>query len=78
MEGYEHANLFEQLGIDTRYRIAWVEKNPEAYHAAYFIETVLFNRGFPGRIFLDVAEAKEWLLSGADDWIAFVVWPFPH
>lgn len=63
-EGYEHADLFEQLGIDTRYRIAWVEKNAEAYQAVYFVETVLFNRGFPGRVFLDEAEAKEWLLGG--------------
>jgi hypothetical protein len=66
-EGYEHADLFEQLGIDDRYRIAWVEKNAEAYQAVYFVETVLFNRGFPGRVFLDVAEAKEWLLGGVDD-----------
>lgn len=66
-EGYEHADLFEQLGINTRYRIAWIEKNAEAYQSVYFVETVLFNRGFPGRVFLDVAEAKEWLLDGADD-----------
>ena len=66
-EGYEHADLFEQLGIDNRYRIAWVEKNAEAYQAVYFVETVLFNRGFPGRVFLDVSEAKEWLLGDEEE-----------
>lgn len=66
-EGYEHADLFEQLGIDSKYRIAWVEKNAEAYQAVYFVETVLFNRGFPGRVFLDEAEAKEWLLGGEEE-----------
>ena len=63
LEGYEHADLFEQLGIDDKYRIAWVEKNAEAYQAVYFVETVLFNRGFPGRVFLDVGDAEEWLLG---------------
>lgn len=66
-EGFEHANLFEQVGIDGRYRIAWVELNAEAYQAVFFVETVLFNRGFPGRLFLDVAEAKEWLLGGEEE-----------
>lgn len=66
-EGYEHADLFEQLGIDSKYRIAWVELNAEAYQAVYFVETVLFNRGFPGRVFLDVDEAKEWVLGGTEE-----------
>ena len=66
-EGYEHADLFEQLGIDNKYRIAWVEKNGEAYQAVYFVETVLFNRGFPGRVFLDEDEAKEWPLCGDEE-----------
>ena len=66
-EGYEHADLFEQLGIDSKYRIAWAEKNGEAYQAVYFDETVQFNRGFPGRVFLDESEAKEWLLGGEEE-----------
>lgn len=66
-DGYEHADLFEQLGIDNRYRIAWVEKNAEAYQAVYFVETVLFNRGFPGRVFLDVSDAKKWLLGNSEE-----------
>ena len=66
-EGYEHADLFEHLGISNKYRIAWVELNAETYQAAYFVETVLFNRGFPARVFLEVDEAKDWLLSRGDE-----------
>ncbi len=60
-EGYDHAQLFEQLGITGDYRIAWVELNPKAFDAVYFVETVLVNRGYMARLFSDVDEAKEWL-----------------
>ena len=51
----------EQLGITGDYRIAWVELNPKAFDAVYFVETVLVNRGYMARLFSDVDEAKEWL-----------------
>jgi len=63
IDGYQHAELFNKLGIDHRYRIAWVEKNPEAVDATYFVETVLINRGLPGRLFISVGDAKAWLLN---------------
>lgn len=63
LEGYEHARLFQDLGIDDRYRIAWVEHDPDAADVASFIETVLMNRGLPGRVFAREAEARAWLLG---------------
>ena len=63
-DAFEHADLFEKHGVDHRYRIAWVERSAEALKSIYFIETVLANRGLPGRIFLDAEEALQWLLNG--------------
>ena len=60
------ADVFDDLGIDAKFRIAWVEINPEAYRTAFFVESVLANNGFSaGRVFLDVAEAREWLLRAS-------------
>ena len=67
MDSFDHAELFRKLGINHRYRIAWVELNPDAYEATSFTETVLFNRGLPGRLFSSVPHARHWLLwSGAE------------
>ena len=65
-ESLEHVELFNELGIDARYRVAWVEKNPDAYDAYYFTETVVKNRNFDMQLFDDVGKAKAWLL-GDDD-----------
>lgn len=45
------------------YRIAWVEHNEDAKDIVDFIETVLLNRGLPGRAFDSEEEAREWLLG---------------
>lgn len=63
LDGYDHARLYRELGIDGRYRIAWVELEPDAIDMASFIETVLVNRGLPGRVFENEADAREWLLG---------------
>lgn len=63
LEGYDHARLFRELGIDRRYKIAWIENNSDAQDIVNFIETVLYNRGLPGKVFEDVDEARAWLLS---------------
>lgn len=63
IDGYQHADLFSRLNIDHRFRIAWVEQNPEAVDATYFVETVLVNRGLPGRLFSSVGAATDWLLN---------------
>ena len=58
--------LFQRLGITHKYRIAWVELNPKTSATTPFIETVLSNRGFPGRLFSDASKAKKWLLKEHD------------
>ena len=69
MEAYQHAELFRELCLTHDYRIAWVELNPDAYDTTYFVETVLVNRDFPGRLFADESQAKTWLLDDSDDLI---------
>lgn len=63
IEGYKHAELFQDIGIDYKYKIAWVEKNPDVYNDVKFIETVLMNRGTNIKLFPDQAEARSWLLK---------------
>ncbi len=65
-DAFELADLFERLEIDEKFRIAWVELNPEAYRSVFFMESVLSNRGFPGRVFLELEEAKDWLLGSSE------------
>ena len=63
LDSYRHAELFRELGITNQYTIAWVELNADAFKATSFAETVLSNRGFPGRVFSDEKEAMNWLLN---------------
>ena len=62
-DSVRHSELFHELDINIKYQIAWVELNPEAFESIKFIETVLYNRGLPGKLFKDIDEAKTWLLS---------------
>ncbi|MDH3351227.1 MAG: hypothetical protein OEM60_13220 [Gammaproteobacteria bacterium] len=61
LEGLELAQLFRELNVTRKFRLAWVEHNQEARHIVDFIETVLSNRGLPGRAFDTEEEAREWL-----------------
>lgn len=64
IQAYEHKEILKEAGITSRYRIAWVEKNPDAREIVEFVETVLTNRGmFVGRVFLETADAEQWLLE---------------
>jgi hypothetical protein len=63
VDGYGHAELFRELGIDSRYRIAWVEETAEARQALRFVEDVLVNRGLPGRLFESEEDARQWLFA---------------
>ena len=62
-DGFDFVGLFRDLGIDTKYRIAWVELNPEALETVSFVDNAMYNRGLPGRLFPTEAEAKKWLLG---------------
>jgi len=63
MDGFGHVDLFRELGINTKYRIAWVELNPAAIKTVRFVDAALFNRMLPGRLFKDEEEARKWLFS---------------
>jgi hypothetical protein len=63
VEGYELPALFQELNIDQRYRIAWVELDDDARDVITFVQTVLANRGLPGLVFVTEKEAREWLLG---------------
>ena len=66
VDGYDLHALFREYGIDHRYRIAWVELNEDARSVVEFVETVLVNRGLPGRLFDNESEARAWLFSDVD------------
>jgi len=63
LEGFDHVALFRELGISTKYRIAWVELNPSAVKTVRFVDAALFNRLLPGRVFLTEDDAKAWLFG---------------
>lgn len=64
MQAYEHKNIFQRAGVNTKYRIAWVEKSRENEPMAQFVETVLLNRGLlNGQLFKTEEEALVWLLE---------------
>lgn len=63
LEGFDLTALFRELGISTKYRIAWVELNPAAVKTIRFIDAALFNRLLPGRVFRTEEEAKTWLFG---------------
>ena len=63
MDGFDHVELFRELGINTKYRIAWVELNPDALKTVRFVDAALFNRLLPGRLLKTEEEAKKWLFG---------------
>ena len=64
IEGFSLYELFRDLGITAKYRIAWVEFDPEATKNLHFAETVLQNRiSSRIRVFSNLEEAQNWLLA---------------
>ena len=62
----DHHTVFTEVGIDHRYRMAWVGENQRAYESIEFIKNVLANRSIAyGKIFTDESKAKTWLLKQA-------------
>lgn len=64
MDGFDVVALFRELGINTKYRIAWVELNPDSVKTLKFIDAALFNRLLPGRLLKTEDEARKWLFGG--------------
>ena len=63
MDGFDHVELFRKLGINTKYRIAWVDLNPDSIKTLRFMDAALFNRLLPGRLFKTEEDARKWLLG---------------
>lgn len=63
MEMYQIASEIPQMGFHG-VRIAFVDQYIEQQSLNEFGEIVATNRGIHGKIFNDVAEAEQWLLSG--------------
>jgi hypothetical protein len=63
VDAFNHQKIFIELGITSKYRIAWVDHNPRTFETTDFIRTVLYNRdlGF-GKLFSNIEQAKAWLL----------------
>jgi len=69
-DGLAHADLFRELQIDSKFRIAWAELNNDARDATRFTETVLYNRGLSAgniKVFETEEDARTWLLANSGD-----------
>lgn len=64
LEAVYHVDLFEQLNITSKYRIAWIEMNPQHVATARLIENYLSSRKLNCKLFTDVQEAEKWLFYG--------------
>jgi len=66
LTGLDHHSVFLEVGIDHRYRIAWVGESQHVYESIEFIKNVLANRatGY-GKIFSNEDDAKKWLRNKA-------------
>lgn len=63
VESYEIPGVFREYNIDRRYRVAWVELNPEGVDVIDLAANILAHRDLPGKLFATVEEAREWLLG---------------
>ena len=63
MDSINHDELFRKFGVTPTYKIAWTESNRNEFDKLKNLETILINRGFRGKVFADVEEARAWLLK---------------
>jgi hypothetical protein len=63
-DSFKHVEIFHQLGLDERHRIAWVNHSEEAETSIEFTETVLKDQTpSHGGLFPNLYVAKRWLLG---------------
>ena len=61
---FNHHEIFSDVGITLRHRIAWVTKNSASEEILAFTESVLVNRSkLNGGLFPSVDEARKWLFE---------------
>jgi len=64
MDAWNHQTIFEEVGINAKYVIAWVDKNPRTFENTEFVRQVLANRNIGyGKLFSDSEKAKNWLFE---------------
>jgi len=63
MDAINHEELFKKIGVTPKYKIAWTESNRNEFDKLKNLETILLNRGFRGKVFTDVEEARAWLIK---------------
>ena len=67
-EAYDHAAIFEAVGVTKDFRIAWVEENPDAKEWIKLSEAVVRNRQLATtQVFNSVADAKRWLTEKSSE-----------
>lgn len=67
VDAFIHQEIFTEVGVTLRHRIAWVNVDAESREVLEFTETVLLNRNqLNGGLFSTIEEAKQWL-SNAED-----------
>jgi len=67
LDNYDMAAVYAGAGFSSKYRMAWVDMNPETRESSEFGETVLFNRGFQVRLFDNEEHGRQWLLDHPTD-----------
>lgn len=66
-DAYDHASIFDAIGMSPDFRIAWVENNATAVELAKLAEAVIRNRELAeGRVFGNAREARRWLAKVAN------------
>ena len=64
MDAFSHHEIFTEVGVTRRHRIAWVNLDAESREMLEFTETVLRNRfKLNGGLFPSIEAAKEWLAN---------------
>lgn len=67
MDAYDHLSMLQAVGINNKYRIAWVSGKPKLLERLRLAETVLRNRGSINiRIFTAVKRAEHWVKEDRD------------
>ena len=63
MDSINHEELFKKFKVTPKYKIAWTESNKDEFDKLKNLEIILLNRGYRGKVFADVEEARAWLLK---------------
>jgi hypothetical protein len=65
IDAFDAYKMFKEVGIDTRYRIAWFDKDPGVRKMDQFALTVMQNRAVCSEceVFSEIHKAKKWLLK---------------